>query len=573
FYDLQSNKVKASLDKLPKPARILIAATLATTLLIGGYLGLAPMMRDYEVLYSELDPEDAAAVVEVLKKRAVDYRLTGGGTTVEVPEDEADEMRLALAGEGLPRGGQVGFESFQKMRLGATEFEQHATYQSAMEGELARTISAQQNVMDARVHLVLPKKSVFASRQEPASAAITVKLRPGRELDTEQIAAIVYLVSSAVPSLEPEGVSLNTTTGRVLHQPGVKEGKGGLLGQDEASRDRDYEASLEREVQSLLESLLGPGNAQVRIRADIDRAEVERKSDHFDPKHVIRSEDLEIEGNVAAEELDRDTVAGVPGTESNLPTGEELPPEGAGNGPPPARELSRKHHIKNYDVSHVQEHERLSRTKVTRLTVAVAINDLAVVEEGTPKTTPRSEEELTKVRSLVANAVGLDETRGDSLVVESAAFFKPEGEAPEPEVLPIPDQYKKWVPLASRALLGLVVLVTLLILRRKLKKRFAPTAKEASKGEVHEGELLAGETERKGELPAEPTAEEVAQAVLTAEEEMAALAGEEPTAEAKLAAQRRLAIERATRDPASAALVLRHWLGTAGQQEDREEAA
>ena len=173
----------------------------------------------YAILFSGLEQEDASAVIAKLKEMKVPYRATGNGGTIEVPEAQATELRLDMAGSGLPRGGAVGFESFDKMRLGATEFEQRILYRRALEGELSRTIGSITAVQSARVHLVLPEKSVFVSRNEPASASVIVKLRGGRSLGGGEINSIVHLVSSSVAGLAPDHVAVVSTEGVVLHKP------------------------------------------------------------------------------------------------------------------------------------------------------------------------------------------------------------------------------------------------------------------------------------------------------------------------------------------------------------------
>ncbi|HEX7664938.1 MAG TPA: flagellar basal-body MS-ring/collar protein FliF, partial [Polyangiaceae bacterium] len=195
------DRTKAIFMGLSKGARVLIVSTLTLAAIFTGYLAFHATNVEYAMLYSNLDSDDAASVVTKLKEMKVPYKLEANGTQIDVPEKQALDLRLELASAGLPRGGGVGFESFDKMRLGATEFEQRVLYRRALEGELSRTIDTIGAVQSSRVHLVMPEKSVFVSRQEPASASIVVKLKPGKTLGPSEVAGVVHLAASAVPGL------------------------------------------------------------------------------------------------------------------------------------------------------------------------------------------------------------------------------------------------------------------------------------------------------------------------------------------------------------------------------------
>ncbi|HHH28897.1 MAG TPA: flagellar M-ring protein FliF, partial [Polyangiaceae bacterium] len=539
-----------------------------------------PMLEDYQTLWSELDPGDAAAMVEVLDKKAVPYRLTAGGSAIEVPESRLDETRLLLAGEGrLPKGGAFGFENFENMKYGATEFEQQIIYRRSMEGELARTITTIRDVKAARVHLVMPKRSVFVRDQKAATASVTVKLAPGAKLGPEQIAGIVHLVGSAVPDLGPGQISLVTTDGEMLHRPtpeGDDELAQGPLGQDQLSRQRAFEKELEEQALTLLEEIVGPGNAKVRIHADLDTAKVERKTDKYDPATVaLRSHRIVIEG-AGAGQLDDDTVAGVPGAESNLPTGEELPPEEAIAAPTPTLGgATRREEVKNHEVDHVQERRLSVVQDVKRLTVAVALDEVDHVVDGQTVTKPLDDAQVAAIRALVANAVGIDPERGDALEVTAMRFHTPAlpEVAEEPPLLPIPEKYQRWVPLATRVALGLAILIALLVVRRKWRKHTEAKRAAAAEAEaIHEGEIMPDAL--KAAVAAAGLANAESHPELADEEDIAAkLADEKLSREAKLEALRTLALERARSDAPTAALVIRHWLGTAAEHEEREEAA
>lgn len=522
---------------LSGPARVLALGTVGAALLLAGWLVFRGAMEPYASLFAQLDPEDAAAVVTKLKEQKIPYRIGGDGTRIEVPENKVHEIRLELAGSGLPRGGSVGFEGFDKMRLGATEFEQRVMFRRAMEGELARTISSVAAVQSARVHLVLGEKSVFAARREPASASVVLKLRPGRQLGPSEVAGIVHLVASAVPGLVADHVTLVSTDGAMLHRPRGGPGDeadepAGGAADERLARARQLEVQFAERAQQMLDRILGTGHADVRVTVDLDLARVERTEDRYNTdKSALRSEERTLERTSAGD----DTVTGVPGAESNLPTG-AAPAEPAGG----ESGIVRESHTRNFEIDHVSEKRVLTTGTVRRLTVAVAL-------DGTSDTTgavqPRQPEDVDKLASLVKSAVGFDELRGDLITVESLPFPVAEPEpAPvvEPALLPAP--VRKYLPFASVALCALVVLATLLLVRRSRKNAAqAMTLRIAETAGGKPAELLAPP----GAAPAEllPPVET-------------------PALEAKRASARDAAIRRATEDPATAAMVLRHWLGT-----------
>ncbi len=531
-------------QRLPLAVKLALGAVVLTGALFAGYTGVEPLLRDDAVLYSQLDPEDAGHIVEKLKAQKVPFKLTGDGTTIRVPADKVHELRLSLASEGLPRGGHMGFETFQKLRLGATEFEQQVTYRRAMEGELARTIATIRSVRSARVHLVLPKKSVFAQRSEPASASIVVKLT-GSSLDPQEVNSVVNLVASAVASLDPARVTLLTTGGKMLHRPravAADGADGGLTAvqSDQLSQTKALETRLEERTRSMLERVLGSGHVDVRISAVVDTAKVELKSDTFNPaKTAIRSEQQLVETNSQAPVL-VDTVAGVPGAVANLPGAEAA--EGQAGGA--AQGSTRRSHTRNFEIDRVTEH-RLSVThSVKRLAVAVVVDGIAETVDSKTTIIPRGREELDKLETLVRSAVGFDEDRGDVVTVESVPFFNEAlPDMPDaPTMLPIPEPYRsiveKFLPLAKAVGTGLLALIGFFLLRRKIMK----WQKERDK---HGKQISAAR--RAAALEAGAASEFGADEI----------------------DYRTEALRRAREDPSSAALVMRHWLGTLPQKQER----
>jgi len=537
---LWAEKAAASIKGLSRSARIFAVTTALALVALGGFFALRTSSQPYAVLYSNLDRDDAAAVVAKLKEMKVPYRLVGDGAVIEVPEDQARELRLELAGGGLPRGGAVGFESFDKMRLGTTEFEQRILYRRALEGELARTIGTVAAVQTARVHLVLPEKSVFVSRNEPSSASVVLKLRGGRALGGGEVAGIVHLVSTSVAGLSPDRVAVVTTEGAVLHKP-RRAGEDGVSDDDRASQARSLEATLEERARSMVEKVTGPGHVDVRVTVDIDSARVERVEDHYDPKQsALRSEERNVERS-----NDEVPVAGVPGAESNLPGGVTARGAAAADGgvaeavSDATAGATRESHTRNFEVDRITEKRTVTGGVLRRLTVAVVIDGSPV-----PGGAPRSKEEIDKIAGLVRSAVGFDERRGDAVTVEAVPFLVALApEAPAPAPMPVWLQPKKVAPFAG----GVLALITLVgvafAVRARNKRRKISTAlalaaaKERASADAVAVEILAGGAEK----PQTPDD------------------------------LRRLVLERAASDPATAALVVRSWLGH--REAVRDEAA
>jgi len=533
-------KAVAKVRAMSSGARMAALFTLIGALAIGGFFTFHTSAVHYAPLFTNLDRDDASGVVTKLKELKVPYRLEGDGSLIEVPEDKVRELRLELAGQGLPRGGNVGFESFDKMRLGASDFEQRILYRRALEGELSRTIGTIGAVESARIHLVLPEKSVFVSKNEPSSASVVLKLRGGRALGGGEISGIVHLVSTSVAGLTPDRVAVVTTEGNVLHKP-KRAGEDNGGDDDRESKARALEATLEERARAMVEKVTGPGHADVRVTADIDSARVEHVEDHYDPsKTALRSEESNIERS-GSEEI---PVAGVPGAESNLPNGSA--PGGktaaADGGAPDATKTvgasalpNREQHTRNFEVDHVSEKRTIQGGVLRRMTVAVVIDG------------NRSKEDLEKITSLVRSAVGFDERRGDAVTVEAVPFLVVASDPAAPtgpqNKLPIDLKNPKHVgPIAGVALL--VVVLVALMMKKSRKKRAAKDslalalAKEKASAEQVTIEILGKDAD-------------------TAE-----------TSPADLKLQVR---ERAALDPATAALIVRGWLGVA--EAIREEAA
>ncbi len=391
-------------------------------LLVGLFVSLLLWINQpqYKVLFSGLSQRDAAQVVAKLKDLKVPYSLSGDGGTVSVPEEQVHEARLALAGEGLPRGQGVGFEVFNKVDMGTTEFVQKINYQRALEGELARTIASFAEVREARVHIVMPRDSLFVEEEKKPSAAVVVDLASGRALSAGQLAGVVNLVASAVPDLTDERVTVVDTRGNLLYKkqadvPGFAAG----LTASQLDYQRNFEKQLRAKVETMLEQVLGPGRAVVRVASDIDFTRTQTTEDLFNPDQVaVRSESRNSDSSRAQGQ----SPIGSPDQRFNLAQQNATPSEGKEQSA-----SSREGETTNYEISRTQRQVSKAIGGLKRLTVAVVVDGPYKEEKGeggqiTRTFTPRTAEEMRQLTEIVRRAVGYNESRGDEVTLANVAF-------------------------------------------------------------------------------------------------------------------------------------------------------
>ena len=509
-----------------------VMTVLAGVLLVAG----VGSKINYGYLYTDLNPDDAGSIVEKLKERKIPYEVSGGGTSIMVPQEQVHELRLSLASEGLPRGGGVGFEVFDKTDLGATEFEQQVKLRRALEGELARSISTLEGVKGARVHLVLPERKLFARKSEAASASVVIRLANGASFGKREVAGIVHLVSAAVPGLTHDRISVVSTDGVTLHRPNSDGSGAGALAESQADRARELARTLEAEVRTLLERVVGLGNADVMISVELDTSTSEHTEEHYEPtRTALRSEQESVEKTANGEA----GVAGIPGARTALPDGapaEEDPENAPG--------LVRRSHTKNWEVDRVTKKTLRPAGEIKRLSIGVLVNGKWEEKDGNAAYSARSKEELAALGAVVKQAVGFSEERGDGFHIETAAFARPDA---EPPAVPVPPYMKYKLPVIAGAA-GLVGLTTLIVAWRIRKARKLAKAKAAAEAKAKaETEAKAKADEERREAEALMAAEELKQLTEGKDSEY----GEVARAEA---------LSIAAQDPATAAVVLRRWL-------------
>lgn len=434
------------------PARRASFLGMSVAILAGTFGLLVWVQRpQYATLFTKLDANDAGSVIEYLKQAKIPYRIGEDGSSVEVSKASLYEARMALAARGLPQGGSVGFEIFDKQTLGMTDFVQRLDFQRALQGELARTIMGLSAVEAARVHLALPERSLFVSEDRHPSASVVLKLRPGRSLTPEQVSGVANLVAASVERLTPSDVTIVDVSGQVLSSDRTQARDRGT-----ADAMRSYQTGIEQEyverIESLLERALGPGHAVARVTASLDLAQVERTEETFDPdKTVVRSEKRNTEKNATA------TASGTPGVGaalSNEPSG------GTQEGPASQREDANV----TYEVSKITSRRVEPMGTIRKLSVAVLV-DGATKAGGDQKTfTPRPAEELERYKELVKKAVGFSEERGDQIELVSAPF---EGMAQAEPVAPgMLERLSDWSDVIWRVVgVVLFLIVSLMVVR------------------------------------------------------------------------------------------------------------
>ncbi len=380
---------------------------------------------DYQVLYRDLNPEDAQAIASRLKEERRDYLVQGTSILVAGRQGEVDKLRLEIAGSGLARSGKVGYEIFDKSQFGMTDFTEQVNLQRALEGELSRTISSLAEISHARVHLVLPKDSLFEEKKEEAKASVVVALRGGAELSKSGVAGIKGVVAGAVPGLRTYNVSIVDDAGRLLSQS-IGSGDAGRTEIESGIREQ-IEKEMVAKVISILEPVVGKGKVNANASVDLDFNSTEQTEETYNPNPqsvVSQQKSEERMGGVSA-------TSGVPGTQSNVGS---VTVQSQISTP----ERLRQSETTNYEVSKMVRHTVQPKGTILRLSVAVILDHKTVFTKGPDgkviaATQPRSKEELTSYRELVLAAVGYNAERGDIVTLENVPYYvenRPDEEGP-----------------------------------------------------------------------------------------------------------------------------------------------
>lgn len=454
--------VRASLSA-GQQASLLAVFVGVTALVIGStwYLN----QSDYRVLFSDLDAAEAAQVVDRLAADNVDYQLRDEGRTVLVPVGTTDHLRLQFASQGMPTSGRIGFEIFDKVAFGQTEFLEHVNYRRALEGELARTISTLSEVRSARVHIAMEKESLFGAKQQPAKASIALTLKGSKPLPPAAGVAITNLVAASVEGLRADQVVIIDSFGRALSRGSAGE-EGPLSGAD-LEKQQKYERDMAMKVVRLLEPVAGIDRVRANVTVRLHGASEEQTVEHYDPNTVLRSEQTTSEGSDA-----QSTAAGIAGARGNLPAavqanGQPDPATAPPNTSTTANGFTKTSKMSNYEVSRTTTHTIRPRGEIAQVSVAVILDDEHVMTKAadgatTTRRKPRDGAAMQKLQKLVVASLGIDPERGDQVTVENMAF-----EAPVAEPIVAPTWWQQMGeqsgsvvrPLAVLGIVGLFLLV------------------------------------------------------------------------------------------------------------------
>src|SRR5690554_2094235 len=452
----------------------------AASIALGFAVVLWSQSDSYRPLMSSLNEVDSSAIVEILERNQIKYRIDPSSGALLVKEDDIHRARMQVAGADISQPNTVGYELLEgDQGLGTSQFMENARYLRSVEGELARTIASIDAVRQARVHLAVPRQSVFLRDQRKPSASVFLSLTPGRSMDAAQANSIMRLVSSSIPQMDIKDVTIVDQRGNLLSQKEENEADKAMAKQLEHTRL--VEQRINERIRSILEPVAGPGRFQTAVSVDVDFTKVEQSSEQFNPDMpAIRSE------QTVNEQRGGDFgPLGIPGALSNQPPQDGFAPEeatGANATETPTNRRSQATH--NFELDRTLSYSRNDSGRIARLTVAVVIDDLIQrnPETGAAERQPWSENELERLTSLVRNAVGYSAARGDSVSVINSPFV--EGTVEEIPELPLWEQPWVW-ELAKQVLAGLFVLILIFgVLRPILRNLATRSDKDISDSEL-----------------------------------------------------------------------------------------
>ena len=545
----------AKLGQLPKPVLIGIASGILALIVV---IALWARPADYKVLFSNLEDRDGGAIVAALSQMNVPYRISNNGTAILVPADQVHATRLQLAEQGLPQSGEVGFELLDNTQFGASQFTEQVTYQRALEGELAGSVEAVHSVKSARVHLAIPRESLFVRQRQDPTASVLITLYPGRTLSEAQVSAITWLVSASIPKLSPEKVSVVDQTGRLLTQPSGEAG----LQNNRRSLINDVEQRTVERIMNLLTPLVGAGNVRAQASADFDFSVREQTSEVYRPNQTpgeaaVRSKQLS-----SSDQYDVLPPAGVPGALTNQPPVNAQAPiveppaapddaaaqnneadnannnqnGNANNNAPEGPASIQRDSTVNYEVDRTISHVKGPAGSLRRLSVAVVLNH-RLNQEGEYE--PLPEATLANIEQIVRDAMGYSQERGDTVTVINSPFS--ENQQPEIPVWKNPHYHD----LALEALEYLLIALAVFIVWRKVLRPLIQSLGQA----------------RVATEPAEPDSSAAGALRRSTEADEMRRASDISRYEENLKSARELA----EKDPRAVAMVLRAWMDKNGK--------
>ena len=489
--------------------KILLMLGVAAVIAVMGAVWMWGQQPDYRVLFANFSDRDGGAIVAELEKMNIPYKYAEGGGAVLVPADRVHDARLKLAAQGLPKGGNVGFELMENQKLGSSQFIEQVNFQRAMEGELARSIESVSAVQAARVHLAMPKDSIFVSEQKVPTASVLLNLHPGRMLDPQQVSAIVHLVASSVPELSPKNVTIVDQNGNLLSDTSKPASTNGM-DPSQIKYVQDLQQNVVKRIESIISPLVGADNVRAEATADVDFSHSEQAVESYKPNQTpdamaIRSQQTSESQNGAA------NPGGIPGALTNQPpapaTAPINAPGQAAKGAVPAAAApttnTRKDATVNYEVDKTIQYVQQAGGGLKRLSVAVVVNYKKTTDKaGKVTMKPLTAAEIAQITDLVKEAMGYNQARGDTLNVANSPFAKAEQEIiPELPLWKQPDNIQTAKETGKYLLMAVVLLMLYLrMLKPMLKKIAAPAELPAPSPDTQLQQITAD-----GQLMALPT--------------------------------------------------------------------
>ena len=442
-----------------RTAMLSAGAALILAIIVGVWLwGQQP---EYKVLFSNFNDRDGGAIVASLQQMNVPYKYSDTGSAILVPANQVHDARLKLAAQGLPKGGNVGFELMENQKLGISQFLEQVNFQRALEGELARSIQAVSAVQAARVHLAIPKSSVFIRDQQKPTASVLLNLYPGRNLDQQQVSAILHLVASSVPELSTKNVSIVDQNGNLLSEMNKQMGNN-TLDPSQLKYVQDIQQNIVKRIESIISPIVGPNNVRAEATADIDFSHSEQAAESYRPNSppeasTIRSQQSSEVYNKGG------NASGVPGALTNQPPAPATAPlissSSAAQASASSTGLMQKDSTINYEVDKTIRYTQQGMGGVKRLSVAIVVNYKTETDKsGKTTTRPLTDVEKEQITDLAREAMGFNKDRGDTLNVVNSPFAGPEKETVEE--LPLwkqPDTIELAKQLARYGLIAAVI--------------------------------------------------------------------------------------------------------------------
>ncbi|WP_300087534.1 flagellar basal-body MS-ring/collar protein FliF [uncultured Nitrosomonas sp.] len=477
----EEKKAFSQLDKIKqlpmqKKLGLMVAAAAVIAMTAGTWLW--SQTPDYRVLYTNVSDQEGGTIIDALQKMNIPYQFSESGGSILIPASQVHEVRLRLAGQGLPKGSLSGFEILENQKFGSSQFLEQVNYQRALEGELSRSIQSLSAVQGARVHLAIAKPSVFTRERPQPRVSVLLNLHPGRMLSAEQVSAIVHLVSSSIPDLPVKNVTVIDQQGNLLSGQKDNQAETGL-DPSQLKYVQDMEQNFIRRIEAILTPITGQDNVHAQVTADVDFSHIERAEETYRPNNnpteaaAVRSQQQSESVSISQPE------GGVPGALSNRPPAPAEAPVEAKQGSEAAAKTTptdtRKESTTNYEVDKTVAHIRQSTGRINRLSAAVVINHRTKLDaEGNPVSEPLADEEIAKLTALVKQAIGFDEKRGDTLTVTSSQFNQKGDIAEDLPLWKDPDTVQLTKDIGKQLLIAALVLFFLLKIFRPFLRNLLP---------------------------------------------------------------------------------------------------